>query len=190
MPCREAARRYHAGMSLRARFTKWLGALGAQRGDAAGTAAKRARWRRIANACGLTYQEGPHAGFFQGDRMVGERMGRNLEVAVEADYAIQKLVVEVSVTCQLGAEMEALSPRELVAWYESRQASHDLAPLPEDLASWVAGRRLGNGTRIRAARLQYLQLYEIADDTLEMLIATLPAWALQLELASQVDAAR
>lgn len=172
-------------MGLAARLWRWLGSL-REDGAPIAVAEKRAQWRAIATEHGLTFEPGPLPGYFQDDRTHGRLGDRDIRVNIFPDYDIQKLVVHVAVSCDAVTPMNRPSRDELVAWYEARRQSAGLPPTDPELAPWVLGRRLGVGAFLQPERqLVYLQVHGIEPDTLGMMLAKLPAWARQLELAGR-----
>lgn len=174
-----------AAVGLAARLKRWLGSL-REEGDPIAVAEKRALWQAIAAEHGLTFEPGPHPGYFQDDRIHGRLGGRDVNVTIFADHDIQKLVVHVTVACAAVTQMNRPSRDELVAWYEMRRQPAGLPPIDPELALWVLGQRLGVGAFLEPERqLVYRQIYGIEPDTLRMLLAKLPSWARQLELAGR-----
>jgi hypothetical protein len=166
----------------------WVMAFRHRKGDATSVEKKRRRWRSLAERHGLVFHPGPHRGYFQGDRLEGRIDGRHVRIQSDADYDLQKLVVTVSIECEVATPGARLSKHELVEWYEARALKAAVPPIDLDLAPWVLGRRAGVGAVLdqHEGRLIYLQLYEMDELTLEFLLAKLLRWAHQLELASRV----
>lgn len=172
-------------MGLTARLRRWLGSL-REEGDPIAVAEKRALWQAIAAEHELTFEPGPQPGYFQDDRIHGRLGGRDVSVTIFAAYDIQKLVVQVTVPCDAVTPMNRPSRDELVAWYEVRRQSAGLPPIVPELAPWVLGRRLGVEAFLEPERqLVYLQVDGIEPATLRMMLAKLPSWARQLELAGR-----
>ena len=166
----------------------WLTALRHRKGDAASVEHKRRCWRSIAERLGLAFHPGPHRGYFQGDRIEGRIDGRAVRVQSDADYDLQKLVVTVSIECDVAIVDPHISTHELIEWYDAHSLEDAVPPMDLELAPWVLGRRAGVGAVLdnRERQLIYRQLYEIDEQTLEFLLAKLLRWAHQLELASRV----
>jgi hypothetical protein len=165
----------------------WVTAFRRRNGDAASVEKKRRCWRSIAERHGLTFYPGPHRGYFQGDRLEGQMDGRDVRIQSDADFDLQKLVVTVSVACDVATPAPHLSKHDLVAWYEGQAREAAVPPMDLELAPWVLGQRAGVGAVLdrHERRLVYRQLYDIDEPTLELLLAKLPGWAQQLELASR-----
>jgi hypothetical protein len=158
----------------------WFQDLLPDRGDPADVAEKRRAWGALAERHGLTYRPGPHPGFFQGDRIEGQLDGRDLRVVIDALYDIQKLVVWVSLACDASEPTGRSSPLGLVARYKARRLAAGLPPIDGELDAW--GRALVTGVfYLSEQRLVYEHLYGIDQAMLELLVTTLPAWALRLE---------
>lgn len=171
-------------MSITARLGRWLRSL-RHAGEPAEVARQRAHWQAIVLEHGLSFEPGPHPGFVDDDRIHGRVDGRAVSVRIFPDYDLQKLVVQLTISCDV-ATPSRLPRDELVAWYEARRHAADLPPIDPELAPWVLGRRLGVGAFLEPEReLVYVQLYEIEPDTLRMLLARLPRWADQLERAAR-----
>jgi hypothetical protein len=160
----------------------WFQDLLPDRGDPADVAEKRRVWRALAERHGLTFLPGTHPGFFQGDRIEGQIDGRDVRVAIEALYDIQKLVVWVSVACDALKPAGQNSPLGLVAAYKARRLAAGLPPIDDELDAW--GRALITGTfYLRDQHLVYEHLYGIDEGMLELLVTTLPTWGQRLEQA-------
>lgn len=174
-----------AVMGLAARLRRWLGSL-CEAGDSIAVAEQRAQWQTIATEHGLSFEPGPHPGYFQDDRIHGRLGGRDVSVTIFASDDIQKLVVQVTVPCDAVTPMSRPSRHELVAWYDARRQSAGLPPIDPELAPWVLGERLGVGAFLEPEhQLLCLQVYGIEPSSLRLMLAKLPSWARQLELAGR-----
>jgi hypothetical protein len=167
-----------------ARAREWLSSLRPDRGDPEAVAEQRRVWQALAERHGLTHTPGPHAGYFQDDRIAGSIDGRDIGAVVFAAYDIQKLVVTVSAACAAPAPTGQPLRGELVRWYEERRRAADLPPIRSDEAPW-ANELLVGVVYLADGRLVYEQLYGIDEARLTLALENLPLWADLLERAGR-----
>jgi hypothetical protein len=163
---------------------RWLANQGDRGEPVREVAEKRKAWTALAERHQLTYLPGRHAAYFQGDRLEGQVDGRAITIRSDANYDLQKLVVVIVVECAAVPPSGHLSRSELVAWYDAEATARGLPATDSNVAAWIAGHRLGVGAFVEPTEraLRYRQLYEIDNETLEMLLVELPRFARQLEL--------
>lgn len=166
-------------------FREWLSSLLPERGDAAAVAEKRRSWQSLAEQHGLIHTPGPHAGYFQDDRIEGRIDGRDVRADVFAAYEIQKLVVTVSIACDAAAPTGRDARVELVRWYDARRHAADLPPIRGDDAPWAKELLVGV-VFLDERRLIYEELYGIDEARLVLVLQKLPLWADLLERAARI----
>lgn len=168
-----------------ARVRAWFSTLRSDRGDPAAVVEQRRIWQTLAERRGLTHTPGPHAGYFQDDRIEGRIDGRDVQAVVFAAYELQKLVVTVSAACEASAPTGRSERVELVRWYEARRRAADLPPIRSDEAPWAKELLMGI-VFLDERRLVYEELYGIDEARLALVLEKLPAWADLLERAARV----
>jgi hypothetical protein len=168
-----------------ARLREWLSSVRRDRGDPEAVAEMRRSWQTLAERNGLTHTPGPHAGYFQDDRITGRIDGRDVQAVVFAAYDLQKLVVTVSAACEASAPTGRSERIELARWYEARRRAADLPPIRSDEAPWAKELLVGI-VFLDERRLVYEELYGIDEARLALVLEKLPAWADLLERAARV----
>jgi hypothetical protein len=156
------------------------------RGDHAAVAEQRRVWQALAERHGLTHTPGPHADYFQDDRIAGSIDGRDVGAVVFAAYDIQKLVVTVSAVCAAAAPTGRTEGVELVRWYEARRRAADLPPIRSNDAPWARELLVGV-VYLADGRLVYEELYGIDEARLALVLEKLPLWADLLERAGRLS---